>query len=109
MLGSTLSAQSSMVNTINNWLEQGEYAGVLNNMSDEVSCTILGKNYTRKTDAGKALETVFKGKEVEKYTLMHSGENGNSTFMIARIDIGGQSYRINLLLTESKIVELRIE
>ena len=110
ILGSgVLSAQNSIVGSINQWFENKQYTYVIGIMTDDVKCTILGRDYNSKTEASRAINDTFRGKTIERYQLIHSGDKGNSTFMVAKIKFQDAEYRINILLSDNKIIEFRME
>lgn len=105
----TLSGQTVSINDVSNWLESGQYERIGQLLADDVNSTIDGRSMTGRKAAAPALASLFKDKKVDDYRLVHSGNNGSSTFLIAGMTIDDQPKRINILIKEGEIVELRIE
>lgn len=101
-------SRNTQVEDIDKWMKSGAYTDVSALMANDVVLTISGTQYTTR-QASKAFVGFFDGKIIEEYRLLHSGQNDNSTFIIISMTTKDKEYRMNMLLKDGKIIEIRIE
>lgn len=99
----------NIVSKINECFQTGTYVDISKYMTDDIEAFVVNRQCDTKTKAAKALTDLFHNKQINSYKVLHSGENGNSTFIVASFTLDETNYRINLLLKDNKIAELRID
>lgn len=101
-------AQKNILSEIENSLDE-QYTTLEQLMEDNTEASILGNQYSSRQSVADAINKLFANKKLKDYRLLHSGENNNSTFMVITVTADEIKYRMNLLLKNNKISEIRIE
>ncbi|MGM9805313.1 MAG: DUF4783 domain-containing protein [Candidatus Aphodosoma sp.] len=108
--GSVVEAQNyNVADAINRNFESGTYLDISEYMTDDIEAFILNRQCNGASAVSKELFGLFSGKRITDYKVLHLGENDNSTFIVASFALSGTQYRINILLKENRIAELRID